>query len=219
MLILCTDLRGVVEEHLVPADICPALDEASDRETDFDSVFSVGESLTTTDSSLGIPGTRYISIKEVTSVLLSHLELRSLYATAISRVDEKKCRAHFKGFLKAYAKSLKEEAGDHLETTTATFIESMAGRVSDEIRRAIVSPDGIVQLEEGPSKQILENQLATIKAQGDEKRGDARLEFAIGQATEDQTQTENCDDISDPEDNTTFELIENLKARLPLLCF
>lgn len=84
----------------------------------------------------------------------------------------------------------------------------MAGRVSDEIRRAILSPSRAVQSEKGPSRQTLENQLASIKSQGDEKsdRGpkqdgdamrdgdvrfdgdsnDVRLEYATGQATEDQ---------------------------------
>ena len=98
--------------------------------------------------------------------------------------------------------------------------------MSDEIRRAILSPIRAVQSEKGPSRQTLENQLASIKSQGDEKSdrglrqdgdvmrdGDARFDGYSNdvrlerEATEDQAQTENCDEISEPEANGAFELI------------
>ena len=151
----CKDRQAIptTQANLRSANIYPASDGASDRETDLDSIFSESGSLAITNSSPGTPGIQYSGIKEVAGALLSHPDLRSLYATAISTVDEKKCRAHLKGFLKAYAKGLKKAAGDYLETKAATFIESMAGRVSDEIRRTIVSRNEAVQLEEGPSKR------------------------------------------------------------------
>ncbi|RYP56688.1 hypothetical protein DL769_009878 [Monosporascus sp. CRB-8-3] len=227
-------LRGINPAYLPAVDAYPASNGESDRETDVSSVFSEVESLFTIDSSVGAPGIRYIGIREVASALLSHSELKPLYITAISKVDEKKCRAHLKGFLKAYADSLKKEARDHLETRVANFVGSMAGRVSDEIRRAIVSPNDVVQLEEGPAKLMLEHQLATIIAESDTGRdgypkgdgpsgGDGRSrrdeefrgtlpESATGPATEDQPQTENCDDTSEPGVDRPFEVTEDLRG-------
>jgi len=176
----------------------------TDIDTDIESVFSGGISLAETTSSTGAPSIQYSGISEITSALLSHPEFKSLCATGIYRVDKIKCRAHFKGFLKAYAKNLKEEAKDHLEIEVAAFMESMAGRISDEFRRAIVSSTEEVQLEESVSRKTLENQLATIKAQGEARRGEG-----LGPNKE-QPQAGDPDDISESE-NRPFELTTGLK--------
>ena len=167
-------------------------DAASETATEIGTVFSTVESVASSQTSASSQAFQHAVIEEITDALLSREDLRNLYIFGISRVDEKRCRAHFRGFLKAYAAGLREEASDHLETEAAAFLGSVAGRVADEIRRRVVAPTSHNPRNEA-SRNRLESWLAAMKEQAGQAEDDPEVPEVTNPVS-----TLQDDDTSDP---------------------
>ncbi|KAI1252351.1 hypothetical protein MGN70_006926 [Eutypa lata] len=105
--------------------------EGSTSDDDIESIFS-SNTLSTVPSSANPVYTS--GIKEVAQALLSQVELKNLYSTAILNLKLRKSRAHIRGCWKEYSRKLAAEVSNELEQKACKFVEELTGRLADEIR-------------------------------------------------------------------------------------
>lgn len=117
--------------------------DESDEKSEVSSVFSAGaESSTSSISAFSMNTIQVMGVREITTALLAHEDLAELFTIAIDKVERRKVRAHFRGFLRQYGQNLLKEAAEAtLAAQAAQFITQLAGRISDQICQDI-DPEG-----------------------------------------------------------------------------
>lgn len=144
----------------------------SDVTSDLDSVFSGAESSTSSISALSMNSMQVMGVRAIATTLLGREDLAELFTTAITKVDQQKARARFRGLLRQFGQNLLKEApGSALATQAAQFVRRLAGRISDQICWDLA---GAIEMDRPPRTaypvEDLEEWLAALDSVGSSKQ-------------------------------------------------
>lgn len=214
----------------------PVVRSLSDSDaSEVDDVFSDSISVAPSTSTSSMTHEQITSVREIATTLLAHEELASLFTRALSKVDFRKAKRHFRGFLRKYAQNLLKETSDAvLHVKAASFIQNSAARIAtqicSDINRIVEEKRSRQPDDHALSKENLERLLSSFGATGhnvesvtggfqtrEPSEGDAE---SSGDDSDDEApddlQMPNIDKIKDFLTSATalIVLIEDLKAWL-----
>jgi hypothetical protein len=151
--------------HEFKTKIDETLDTDSDSGSEVASIFTDGGTSASSTSTASLNPVQTTGIREVSRALLSQEVLKTLYTIAVRHIEQRKARAHIRGFLKEYSQNLLSEASNKsLEIEAAKFVQGSAGHIADEIGWSINGFDEVNRsLQTGLAKKDLETWLSSTQ--------------------------------------------------------
>lgn len=209
--LLPTDILHTSAAKKIKIDPENILDTDSEFGTDALSIFTDGGMSTSSKSSISLNPVQTTGIHEVSRALLSHLDLRALYATTFRNIEQRKARVHIRGFLKEYGQNLRKEASKALEIQAAKFVQELAGRIADEINWSLNGFQELSRsLETEVAKKDLETSLSSLQPQSvdvEEEPNSSGLAASVSEEIE-EAESESDEEL---DSSLTFPNIDQVK--------
>lgn len=207
--LLPTDILHTFVAKKIKIDPENILDTDSEFETDAPSIFSDGGMSTSSKSSISPNPVQTTGIREVSRALLSHLDLRALYATTFRNIEQRKARVHIRGFLKEYGQNLRKEASKPLEIQAAKLLQELAGRIADEISWSL---NGFQEMSQSPetelAKKDLETWLSSLQPQSVDVEEESNPSCLAASVSEEFEEAESDEEL---DSSLTFTNIDQVK--------